>query len=233
MRKKLTPVLIWASLATLAQAATIRIDVDHVIDAVDPRIYGIFMEPIGFNRADLKFNTLYGPVYDPKSPLADEHGFRKDMIDAARELRLTNMRWPGGNFTSSYDWRDGIGPKDKRPKRLELAWGVVESNQVGTDEWVQLNQAIGSENVVCINMGTGTGLFAGQQQSPCHWLPHWIGASVRESAATMAWKRSPRPLQPAKKLRCTRLARKCQFALRLRSCRQCGGRPAPRQFRGF
>ena len=140
----------------LARPATIKIDVDHVIDAVDPRIYGIFMEPIGFNRADLKFNTLYGPVYDPKSPLADENGFRKDMIEAARELQLTNMRWPGGNFTGNYDWRDGIGPKDKRPKRLELAWGVVESNQVGTDEWVQLNQAIGSENVVCINMGTGT-----------------------------------------------------------------------------
>ena len=114
------------------------------------------MEPIGFHRADLKFNTLYGPVYDPKSPLADEHGFRKDMIEAARELQLTQMRWPGGNFTSSYDWRDGIGPKDQRPKRLELAWGVVESNQVGTDEWVQLNREIGTENVVCINAGTGT-----------------------------------------------------------------------------
>ena len=66
------------------------------------------------------------------------------------------MRWPGGNFTSGYDWRDGIGPKDQRPGRMELAWGVVESNQVGTDEWIQLNEAIGSENVVCINMGTGT-----------------------------------------------------------------------------
>ena len=78
------------------------------------------------------------------------------MLDAARELQLTQMRWPGGNFAAGYDWRDGIGPKDKRPKRMELAWGVVESNQVGTDEWVQLNKEIGTENVVCINMGTGT-----------------------------------------------------------------------------
>ena len=145
-----------ASWAVLARAAIIKIDVDHVIDAVDPRIFGIFMEPIGFNRADLKFNTLYGPLYDPKSPLADKNGFRKDMLEAARELQLTQMRWPGGNFTSTYDWRDGIGPKDKRPKRLELAWGVVEPNQVGTDEWVQLNKEIGSENVACINMGSGT-----------------------------------------------------------------------------
>ena len=149
--------LVWIlPLCALAGPATIKIDIDHPVAAVDPRIYGVFMEPIGFNRPELKFNTLYGPLYDPKSPLADEHGFRRDMIEAARELQLTQMRWPGGNFVAGYDWRDGIGPKDKRPKRMELAWGVVESNQVGTDEWVQLNQEIGTENVVCINMGTGT-----------------------------------------------------------------------------
>jgi alpha-N-arabinofuranosidase len=156
MKTRFASLLFLLPLSALAQPATIKIDVDHVIDAVDSRIYGIFMEPIGFNRADLKFNTLYGPLYDPKSPRADEHGFRKDLLDAARELQLTQMRWPGGNFTSTYDWRDGIGPKAQRPKRMELAWGVVESNQVGTDEWVQLNKEIGSENVVCINMGTGS-----------------------------------------------------------------------------
>ena len=153
---RLASVLLLLPLGALAKPATVKVDIDQVIDAVDPHIYGVFMEPIGFNRPELKFNTLYGPLYDPASPLADEHGFRKDMLDAARELQITNMRWPGGNFVAGYDWRDGIGPKDKRPKRMELAWGVVESNQVGTDEWVQLNQLIGSENIVCINMGTGT-----------------------------------------------------------------------------
>jgi alpha-N-arabinofuranosidase len=142
--------------AAAARTATIKIDLDHAIDTVDPRIYGVFMEPIGFNRPEMKFHTLYGPLYDPKSPLADKNGFRTDLLDAARELQLTQMRWPGGNFTSSYDWRDGIGPKDKRPKRMELAWGVVEPNQVGTDEWAQLNKEIGTENVVCVNGGTGT-----------------------------------------------------------------------------
>jgi alpha-N-arabinofuranosidase len=143
-------------LGAFASSARITFDTGDVIDRVDPRIYGVFMEPIGFNRADLKFNTLYGPLYDPGSSQADEHGMRKDMLEAARELKLTNMRWPGGNFLGSYDWRDGIGPKDQRPKRLELAWGVVESNQFGTDEWVLLNKLLGTENVVCINMGTGT-----------------------------------------------------------------------------
>lgn len=153
---RLLSLLTLLPLGAFAGTARITFDTGDVIDRVDPRIYGVFMEPIGFNRADLKFNTLYGPLYDPGSPLSDEHGWRKDMIEAARELKLTNMRWPGGNFLGSYDWRDGIGPKEKRPKRLELAWGVVESNQVGTDEWIQLNRLIGSENVVCINMGTGT-----------------------------------------------------------------------------
>ena len=137
---RLAFLLFLTPLCAPARPAIIRIDVDHVIAAVDPRIYGVFMEPIGIHRADMKFHTLYGPLYDPKSPLADKNGFRTDMIDAARELQLTQMRWPGGNFVASYDWRDGIGPKDKRPKRLELAWGVVEPNQVGTDEWVQLNK---------------------------------------------------------------------------------------------
>jgi len=143
-------------LCGLARTASIKIDVDRVIDAVDPRIYGVFMEPIGFNRPGMKFNTLYGPLYDAKSPLSDKNGYRTDMLDAARELQVTQMRWPGGNFVAGYDWRDGIGPKEKRPKRMELAWGVVETNQVGTDEWVEINKLIGSENVLCINMGTGT-----------------------------------------------------------------------------
>jgi alpha-N-arabinofuranosidase len=149
-------ILLGAPAVVLAGQATITINVDRVIGAVDPRIYGVFMEPIGIHRQNLSFHTLYGPVYNPSSPLADAAGFRSDIVEAARELQLTQMRWPGGNFTSGYDWRDGIGPKDKRPKRMELEWGVVETNQVGTDEWIQLNTEIGSENVVCINAGTGT-----------------------------------------------------------------------------
>ncbi len=92
-------------------------------------------------------------LYDPASPLADENGFKKNYIDAMRELKVTNMRWPGGNFVMGYNWQDGIGPKDKRPSRINLAWGGIETNQVGTDEWFAFNKAIGSENVVCVNLG--------------------------------------------------------------------------------
>ena len=145
-----------------AQNATIKIDIERTIGQVDPKIYGVFMEPIHFSGArmglsdTLSFNTLYGNLYDPASPLADEHGFRTDYIEALKELKITNMRWPGGNFVAGYNWQDGIGPKDQRPVRKDLAWGGIESNQVGTDEWVQLNRSIGSENVVCINLGLGT-----------------------------------------------------------------------------
>jgi alpha-N-arabinofuranosidase len=109
------------------------------------------------------------------------------MLDAARELQLTQMRWPGGNFVAGYDWRDGIGPKDKRPKRMELAWGVVESNQVGTDEWVQLNKEIGTENVTCINMGTGTLDDARYWVEYCN-APvgtYWAGSSTGVSATRL------------------------------------------------
>ena len=144
-----------------AQKSTIQIDTRRVISEIDPGIYGVFMEPIHFNGRRLglpdtsDFNTLYGNLYDPSSPLADENGFRKDYVDAMRELKITNMRWPGGNFLMGYNWQDGIGPKAKRPVRINLAWGGLETNQVGTDEWLSLNKSIGSDNIICVNLGLG------------------------------------------------------------------------------
>jgi alpha-N-arabinofuranosidase len=87
-----------------AQNATIKIDIDRTISEIDPNIYGVFMEPIHFNGRRMglpdtvDFNTMYGKLYDPSSPLANEDGFRKDYLDALKELKDTNMRWPGGNF---------------------------------------------------------------------------------------------------------------------------------------
>lgn len=167
--KRFVSLLFFVPLCTLAQTARITIDVDNVIDQVDPRIYGVFMEPIGFHRGDVEFHTLYGPLYDPDASDADENGWRTGMLDAARELQFTQMRWPGGNFVANYDWKDGIGPRDQRPVRRELAWSVNEPNLVGTDEWVQLNQLIGTENVVCINMGTGT------VREAAHWVEYCNG----------------------------------------------------------
>ena len=159
-------------LSLFAQNAKIKIDISREIGDIDPKIYGVFMEPIHFSGKmmglpdTVSFNTLYGTLYDPSSKLADENGFRKDYVEAMKELKVTNMRWPGGNYVSGYNWQDGIGPKDKRPVRINLAWGGLDNNHVGTDEWIALNKSIGSENIVCVNLGLGNITDA------CNWLEY-------------------------------------------------------------
>jgi len=128
--------------------ALITIDVRRRIDEISPLIYGSFIEHLG--------RCIYGGVYDPDSPLADEMGFRRDVIEAAKRLKVTILRWPGGNFASGYHWMDGIGPKEERPKRMNLAWKTVETNQFGTDEFIQFCRLIGAEPYICVNMGSGT-----------------------------------------------------------------------------
>jgi alpha-N-arabinofuranosidase len=172
MKKTILAFLLGLSLPLFAQTAKIKIDVTRPVGEIDPKIYGVFMEPIHFSGRRIglpdtaNFNTLYGNLYDPSSPLADKNGFRKDYIEAAKELKIADMRWPGGNFVMGYDWENGIGPKDKRPVTLNLAWGGIDNNNVGTDEWVELNKSIGSENVVCVNLGLGSIIEA------CHWVEY-------------------------------------------------------------
>lgn len=128
--------------------AVIKIDFDRTIGEIDPKIYGGFLEPIR--------TVVYGRLYDPDSPFADENGFRKDYMEQIRELNIPVIRWPGGNYVSGYNWKDGIGPKDQRPARLDLAWNQIESNQMGTDEYVKFCNLVGAENFICINAGTGS-----------------------------------------------------------------------------
>ena len=173
------------TLALFAQTATIKIDIDRTISEIDPKIYGVFMEPIHFNGARMglpdtvDFNTLYGTLYDPKSSLADADGFRKDYTDAMKELKVTNIRWPGGNFLMGYDWKDGIGPKEQRPTRINLAWGGLDNNHVGTDEWMKLNKTIGSENIVCVNLGLGSILDAAYWVEYCNYKKGSYYADLR------------------------------------------------------
>ncbi len=110
------------------------------------RIFGGFIEH--FHR------QVYGGIYDPGSPFADERGFRLDVIRALRALKLAIVRWPGGCFASGYHWRDGVGA-DRRPVP-DPVWGVVEPNQFGTDEFVQWCRAVGAEPYICTNAGNGS-----------------------------------------------------------------------------
>ena len=158
MKRLFSALIVFVPFIMHAQTAKIKIDVKESVGEIDSKIYGVFMEPIGRRGS---FNTVYGNLYDPSSPLADENGFRKDYIDAMKELKITNMRWPGGNFVMGYDWKDGVGPKAKRPVLVLILHGVLSKpNQVGLNEWLALNKSIGSENIVCVNLGLGTILDA-------------------------------------------------------------------------
>jgi alpha-N-arabinofuranosidase len=127
---------------------TVTISTRRSLGALNRRIYGGFVEHLG--------RCIYGGIYDEGSALSDERGFRTDVLELLRDLRLTVLRWPGGNFVSNYHWRDGVGPKDLRPSRPDLAWGGVESNRFGTDEFIEYCRALGAEPYICLNMGTGT-----------------------------------------------------------------------------
>lgn len=129
-------------------SATIKIDLDRGLGSVDPRIFGGFIEHLG--------RCIYGGIYDEESPLSGPDGVRTDVLKALEPLGLPVLRWPGGNFVSGYHWLDGVGPKDARPRRLELAWGAEESNRFGTDEFMAYCDRLGAEPYLCINMGTGT-----------------------------------------------------------------------------
>jgi alpha-L-arabinofuranosidase len=126
----------------------IAIDPGRVLGQVDRNIFGGFVEHLG--------RCIYGGLYEEGSPLSDDRGFRKDVMSLLRELRMGVLRWPGGNFVSNYHWQDGIGPKDARPPRPELAWGGTESNRFGTDDFLAYCAELGTEPYICLNMGTGT-----------------------------------------------------------------------------
>lgn len=140
--------------------ARIKIDTERVIGDIDPLIYGNFIEHLG--------RCIEGGVFQEKSPLSDGSGYRRDVLDAARKLNVTILRWPGGNFSSNYHWRDGIGPRDQRPARLEMAWGTVESNRFGTHEFLRYTEMMGTQPYICANLGTGTWTDAQQWVEYCN-----------------------------------------------------------------
>jgi alpha-N-arabinofuranosidase len=130
------------------EQAKVTINADDVIADVPPTLFGGFVEHLG--------RCVYEGIYDPKSKHADEHGLRKDVLAALREMKLATMRYPGGNFVSNYHWLDGVGPKEKRPRVRELAWSSIETNQFGTNEFIDFCRTLGAQPMLGMNFGTGT-----------------------------------------------------------------------------
>ena len=126
--------------------ARLAVDPAFVVGDLDRRVFGSFVEHMG--------RCVYTGIYEPDHPTADEDGFRTDVLDLVRELGVTAVRYPGGNFVSNYAWEDGVGPKDQRPRRLDLAWRAIETNQFGTDEFAAWARKAEVEPMWAVNLGT-------------------------------------------------------------------------------
>ena len=126
--------------------ARMILDKDYRIGTIDPRIYGSFIEHLG--------RAVYGGIYEPGHPTADEEGFRGDVMELVRKLRVPVIRYPGGNFVSGFRWEDAIGPRDQRPARLALAWKTTETNEVGLHEFCHWAKKAGTDVMYAVNLGT-------------------------------------------------------------------------------
>jgi alpha-N-arabinofuranosidase len=143
-----------------SQEGRIKIDTERTIGTIDKKIYGNFTEHLG--------RCIEGGIFEENSPLSDSDGFRKDVLKAVADLHVTLLRWPGGNFSSNYNWRDGIGPRDGRPARLEMAWHTIEDNRFGTHEFMRYCEVTGCEPYLCANLGTGSWTEAQQWVEYCN-----------------------------------------------------------------
>ena len=126
--------------------AKITVNKNYEIGKIDKRIYGSFIEHLG--------RAIYGGIYEPAHESADDMGFRRDVIDLIKRIDVPVVRYPGGNFVSGYDWEDGTGDRAKRPKRTELAWGTVETNEIGIDEFQEWAKRAGTDILMAVNLGT-------------------------------------------------------------------------------
>ncbi|MBE5836156.1 MAG: alpha-L-arabinofuranosidase [Butyrivibrio sp.] len=132
----------------MAQDAKITIHPSYPIGEISNRLFSAFLEPIG--------TMVNGTMFNPKHPTADEQGFRTDFIEAIKHTHLPAVRMPGGNFVSSWQWKNSIGPKDQRKVCLDPAWHQYITNEVGHDEYLQWAGKVGTEPLYTVNMGTGT-----------------------------------------------------------------------------
>ncbi|WP_324789793.1 alpha-N-arabinofuranosidase [Streptomyces sp. H51] len=128
--------------------ARFTLDPAFTVGEVDPRLFGSFVEHLG--------RCVYTGIFEPGHPTADEAGLRADVLGLVRELGVTVVRYPGGNFVSGYKWEDSVGPADSRPRRLDLAWHSTETNRFGLSEYIGFLRKAGprTEPMMAVNLGT-------------------------------------------------------------------------------
>jgi alpha-L-arabinofuranosidase len=168
-----------------AGAARIYLDTKRTIASIDRNLFGSFLEHLG--------RAIYEGIYDPGSKLSDSNGFRKDVIEEVRALGVPIIRYPGGNFVSGYNWLDGIGPKQDRPRVLDKAWNAINSNQFGTDEFMMWCKAVGTKPLMGLNLGTGTAEQAAALVEYCnvekgtHWSDRRRKNGIAEPYKVQNW----------------------------------------------
>ncbi len=131
-----------------SEAVRVYLDSRRTVAPLDRNLFGSFLEHLG--------RAIYEGIYDPGSKLSDSNGFRKDVMDEVRQMGVPIVRYPGGNFVSGYNWLDGVGPKQDRPRVLDKAWNAINSNQFGTNEFMAWCKATGTLPLMGLNLGTGT-----------------------------------------------------------------------------
>jgi alpha-L-arabinofuranosidase len=150
---------------------------DAVIGETDPRLFGAFIEHLG--------RCVYGGIYEPGHKTADKQGFRRDVLELVRELAPTIMRYPGGNFVSGYNWEDGVGPVEDRPRRLDLAWMSTEPNTFGTNEFIDWCRLAKIEPMLAVNLGTRDGDAARNLLEYCN---HPGGTTLSDLRRAHGWQ---------------------------------------------
>jgi alpha-N-arabinofuranosidase len=128
------------------QNGKLSIDPAFVVAPVNRRVFGSFIEHMG--------RCVYGGIYEPGHPTSDDSGFRGDVLELVRELGVTAIRYPGGNFVSGYKWEDGVGPVEDRPTRLDPAWRTIETNEFGLNEFMEWARKADIEPIMAMNLGT-------------------------------------------------------------------------------
>lgn len=143
------------------------------IGEIDKRIYGSFIEHLG--------RAVYGGIYEPDHETADDMGFRQDVLSVIKEMEIPMIRYPGGNFVSGYHWEDGTGDKTKRPRRMELAWSSIETNEVGLDEFQEWAKRADTDIMMAVNLGTRGPEEAGQVVEYCNAVTDTYYANMRRA----------------------------------------------------
>ena len=169
-----------ATTETIKPAAEITVETKDITGEIDPNVYGHFIEHLG--------RCIYGGIWvGEDSSLPNLRGMRLDVLNAIKALKPPIIRWPGGNFVSGYNWEDGIGPRDKRPMRPNRAWGGTESNQFGTDEFIDFCREVGTEPYICVNVGSGT------PEEAANWVEYCNGNTSTPYGERRAVNGHPEP----------------------------------------